>query len=388
MHALLKNTADNPAPEINRQDLERIRIDAPALTHSLRRKLLSRHKQNFNWQEGGPDSVIKYLDRDCVEYSLSQAASNNMNEARMAKLTLYRSLAMQDMIWGGIYQYATQNWHRPHYAMTMSNQAGYMRIYALTYALWGNRLFRDAAVRIRKYLSRFLLSPVHAFYAGQTDSMDDCDPRYYYAMNENQRLHYGFPECDLRILTRENGWAIEALGCCHEFCADAGSLDLALNATAWILEHRSIADGGFRHQDQLSYLLADTLAMGRAFLQLYRCTGQPDWLGRAINAADFINLHFHHRGGGFIPEINTRTSGQSGPGIDENISLMRFSNLLSFYSGLKRHRSMARHCFRFLCLDEIATAREEETGILLADQEYNEQPLQITIFGEYDDDRA
>lgn len=388
MYALLKSTSGNQGHHDKVHKLDDIRIHEPALTHSLRRNLLNRHKQNFNWQEGGPKSPIKYLDRDSVEYSLVQAAENNNTETRMAKMTLYRSLAMQDRVWGGIYQYATGNWHRPHYVMTMANQSGYLRIYALAYALWGNTLFRDTAILIRKYLARFLLSPVDAFYAGQNDQVVDCDIRYYYALNENQRMHFGIPEIDMRILSRENGWAIEALACCYEYCHDTESLTLAVNAAQWILDNRRIADGGFSHTERPSYHLGDTLAMGRAALQLYRVTGDQDWLNHAINAADFIALHFHNTGGGFVPRINTRTRLMSGPGIDENISLMRFANLLSFYSGLKRHRSMAKHSFRFLCLDEVATSREEETGILLADQEYNEQPIQIMIIGYRNDQDA
>ncbi len=383
MYALLKAPADRVIdnPTIN---LDQLRIDEPALTHSLRRRLLNRHKQLFDWQEGGNKSPVKYLDRDSVEYSISQALENNATEMRMAKLTLYRALALQDRIWGGIYQYATQNWHRPHYVMTMNNQAGYLRIYSIAHATWGNRVFRDAAILIRSYLSRFLLSPQQAFYAGQTDQIDQCDIRFYYASNENQRWHHGLPEIDTRVLTRENGWAIEALACCHEFCSDAASLQLAINAANWIVEHRTVADGGFRMEDKLSYRLADTLAMGRAFLQLYRATGDADWLIRASNAADFIGLHFYQTGGGYIPQIHTRVNNQKGPGIDENLALMRFTNLLSYYTGMKRHRKMAKHCFRYLCLDEVATAREQESGILLADQEYNEQPVNITIIGDQD----
>lgn len=385
MYALLKSSSDSKTAQANFQNLEEVQIDEPALTHHLRRRLLNLHKQNFNWQEGGLNSPVKYLDRDSVEYSLTQAAQNNTSEMRMAKLTLYKSLTLQDRTWGGIYQYATRNWHQPHYVMTMSNQAGYMRIYAMAYALWGNTLFKNTALLIRGYLARFLQSPVHAFYAGQNDHIRDCDIRYYYALNENQRLHFGIPEIDTRIISRENGWAIEALASCYEYCADEESLELAVNAAYWIIKNRSIADGGFKQMDKTSYRLGDTLAMGRAFLQLYRATGDQDWLIKAINAADFIGLHFYHQGGGYIPEVNTQRSAHIGPGIDENISLMRFSNLLSFYSGMKRHRKMAKQCFRFLCLDEVATSRADESGILLADQEYNEKPVQVMVIGEPDD---
>ena len=385
MYALLKPSAESGNIKPSFRDHDEVRIEEPALTHSLRRQLLNRHKRNFNWQEGGPDSPVKYLDRDSVEYSLTQSAMNNSLETRMAKMTLYRSLALQDKVWGGICQYATGNWQSPHYVMTMGNQAGCLRIYALSYALWKNRLFRDAAIRIRKYLSRFLLSPVNAFYSGQDDRIRDCDAAGYYALEEEQRLHFGVPATDTRILTRENGWAIEALACCHEFCNDPESLQLATDAAEWILAHRKIGDGGFINNEQLSYRLGDTLAMARAFLQLYRVSADPDWLNRAINAADFIALHFYHRGGGYVPEINTRSSRHTGPGIDENLSLMRFANLLWYYSGMQRHRKMAKHCFRFLCRDEVATSRVEETGILLAEQEYHEQPVRIMILGQADD---
>ena len=67
--------------------------------------------------------------------------------------------------------------------------------------------------------------------------------------------------------------------------------------------------------------------------------------------------------------------------IDENISLTRFANLLSFYSKEKRFNNISKHGLKYLSIPEIATARIEEAGILLIDRETQSSPLTIDING-------
>ncbi len=56
---------------------------------------------------------------------------------------------------------------------------------------------------------------------------------------------------------------------------DGKTLMEAVDAATWVMRNRSLADGGFRHdaQDAGGPYLGDSLAMARAFLQLYAVTG-------------------------------------------------------------------------------------------------------------------
>ncbi len=391
MHALLKTTKQIPIQNSQqREDMEPYLIANPVLSQQLKRSLLYSHRNNFDHQLGGLKSAVKFLDRDSVEYAIFQASMGNETEAKMARKTLDHSLGLIDPVWGGVYQYSTQGWDSPHHSKTMSNQAGYLRIYALAYALWKDENYLNAANKIRDYLDRFLLSKHGSFYSGQSDTCKDCRPEEYFSLNHVARLDKGIPPVCKNIFTRENGWAIEALASLYEFSGDTTALTMALNAVHWIIKYRSYPDGGFLHDkdDDNGPYLSDSLAMARAMLQLFKVTQQDKWLIRAINAADFMSIYFKRRGGGFKSHVERLGFQSTEPQIDENIALMRFCNLLAHYSGLKRHREMAKHCLRYLCIDEIATAREDEVGILLANHEYLEHPVQITVFGSKQNEKA
>ncbi len=384
MHALLKPTkqvfVQNTQQKIN---MEQHIIIEPELDNQLQRKLIYSHRNNFDWQYGGMKAPFKFLDRDSVEYSMLLASQGDETEARMVRLTLNQSLSLVDPVWGGVYQYSTKDWDSPHHSKTMSNQAGYMRIYALAYTLFKNERYLNAALSIRDYLKNFLLSESGAFYSGQSDTVDAYRPDQYFSLDNLQRRKAGLPTVWKSLYARENGWTIEALACLYECTGDKQSLELALNAASWVIKHRIFPDGGFRHheRDANGPYLADTLAMARAMLQLFKVTQQDKWLIRAINAADFISIYFKQRGAGFTTHNERLDTGPSHPQIDENISLMRFTNLLAHYSDMKRHRGMAKHCLRYLSIEEVATAREDDVGILLANLEYTEHPVEISVFG-------
>ena len=72
-------------------------------------------------------------------------------------------------------------------------------------------------------------------------------PIEYFSLNDQQRKKHGIPEVDKNIYSRENGWAIEALACLHEHCADEKALTMALNAAHYIILHHAWPDGGFKH---------------------------------------------------------------------------------------------------------------------------------------------
>ncbi len=392
MYALLKTTVEEPIPPSkNDVDCESIPVINPEISWDLKRKLIHMHIDGFDWKQGGLKSPIKFLDRDSIEYSLSQAAVQNQNEARMARLALEKSLALLDPAWGGVYQYSTQgDWAHPHYEKTMAAQAGCLRVYTLAYSLWHEHRFLLAANCIYDYMKRFLTSPSGAFYSGQTDKIPEQDVSEFFSLNSQQRLRIGIPNVHKFLYTRENGWAIEALATLHEVSGDKSTLQRALRAARWTINHRTLAEGGFRHNehDRAGPYLGDTLAMGRAMLHLYRVTTEKKWLDYANDAADFINQNFKYRNGGFFRAVDRGEISKPVPQIDENISLTRFANLLFHYTGQPRFRELAKHGLRYLCIPQIATSRQEEAGILLADMEYNEAPVHVIITGKKNNPKA
>lgn len=382
MHALLKSTCETPLS--TEQALRLAEQGNPVLSRECRRRLRYMHLQSFDWEQGGLRSPIKFVDRDSVEYALSAATKQDQNEARMACLTLDRAMALLDPVWGGIYQYSTQGrWDLPHYRKTMAAQAGHLRLYSLAYAHTRFDRYLEVADAIQAYVKNFLTTDSGAFYSGQSDNIAGMNPRLYFALDHSKRRLFGIPEIDRRIHSRENGWIIEALATHYEYCGNRQSLEMAVNAAEWINRHYRNGSNGYstNNMTTVSINLADTLAMARAMLQLYRATFKSKYLRYASAAALFMNKHFKNAICGYNSRLKNKNESSAPRQVDENIALTRFFNLLFHYTNETKFKKMARHGFRYLIIPEVATARMEEAGILLIDHEISSAPLTINITG-------
>ena len=386
MHALSKSSSENPVT-IDRQ-LKLVEQTNPVLSHECRRRLRYMHMRSFDWEQGGLLSTVKFIDRDSVEYSLLIAADHELSEARMARLTLDKAIALVDPVWGGVYQYSTQGkWDVPHYRKTIAAQAGHLRLYSLAYAQLRSTNYLNVTNAIVNYVKNFMLSDVGAFYSGQSDRINNIKPDEYFSLDKSGRECHGIPDIDKRLLSRENGWMIEALATHYEYCGSQQSLDLAITAAEWINKHCRTESGAYLTNIMTNkpMNLSDTLAMARAMLQLYRATLDKQYLTYACESAEFIHKNFKNSLCGYNTIINSHkasiSSRQAKRQIDENISLTRFANLLFHYQNKALFKKITNHGLHYLYIPEVATSRIEEAGILLLDRESLSSPLTINITG-------
>jgi uncharacterized protein len=390
MVSLLQAIVDDPTPGpsvLPETDLKP--ASEASLTTESRNALRQRLIETYDHTNQGWGTVHKWLDWDILEYSMSQTSSEPFQQ--MARSTLAAQLNLMDPVWGGVYQYSTDgDWRHPHYEKIMQVQAEDLRIYAEAYALWGDETYLQAAKRIRTYLKNFLTAPDGAFYTSQdADLIPGQHGGEYFRLNDAQRRALGVPRIDTHIYARENGWAINALATLYAVTGDKSCLDDAIRAVSWIVEHRALADGGFRHDetDSAGPYLGDTLALGRAFLTLYTVTADLAWLQKAESAVKFISQNFR-AAIGYVTSVGGSTL-QPVPQVDENVDLARLTNLLFQSTGKPLYEEMAKHALRYLAIPEIADRRGFlVAGILLADQEIGASPLHITVVGRKSDPAA
>ena len=379
---LLKAIVADPSPEKDDTAAAASTPHASALDADTRAELIKRHRETYDAKLGGLDIGQKYLDRDSVEFAIGQALNGDASEAAMARQTLDAARALFDPAWGGVYQYSTySDWQHPHYEKLATVQAQYLRIYALAWAAFGREPDKRAVAEIRSYLDAFLTSPDGAFYVSQDADLKPGEhSTEYFKLGDAARRAQGVPRVDRHVYALQNGQIIEALATWAEFGGDEKALLTAKRAAEWILAHRALPGGGFRHDehDAAGPYLGDTLAMGRAFLALYRASADRMWLAHASMAADFIAANFARAQGGFV---SARTSGPiaAQAQMDENISTARFANLLTRYAGKAEHRTIAESALRWLADPHVALAEITEPGILLADSELHADPLHLTV---------
>ena len=229
----------------------------------------------------------------------------------------------------------------------------------------------------------FLRSPDGAFYTSQdADLVKGQHSETYFALGDAaRRRKLGMPAVDRHIYARENGWMIDALATAYAVTGERAYLDDALPATRWILAHRALPGGGFRHDDTDAGgpYLDDTLAMGEASWRFTpRRQSANGSHGLKFGALHRADLPGRNRAG--LSERGARGLLRLRPNVDENIPLARFANLLAQYTGDERI-GPSRHAMRFLATEQVATYRSTAPGILLAAFEFRGRPLHITIVG-------
>jgi uncharacterized protein len=339
----------------------------PALRRELDEQLVARYDR----EHGGWGFAKKFMDWDAVEYSMRRARAGDRDAERRAKETLRGERKLVDPVWGGVYQYSDSgDWDHPHFEKIMAFQAENLRIFSLAYAQWGDPEDLAAALAIHRYLRSFLTSPEGAFYVSQdADLVAGEHAAPYYALDDAGRRRRGVPRVDAHVYARETGWAAQALVALHVTTKDEEPLREAERAGHFLLDHRALDGGGFRHDatDGAGPYLGDTLAAARAFLALFEATGERSWLGHAEAAVGFIDRTFRAETG-YATARSASVHDPTWPQRDEMVALARLANRLFRATGKPEHRRVAEQAMRFLAVPEVAK-RFETGGVLLADLE-------------------
>ena len=346
---------------------------------------------NAGWGSG----PLRYIDADSLDLAMAHAEDGDAQAADRARKTLAAARALIDPVWGGVYQYSDKtDWSSPHFEKIMSFQAQYLREYSQAYSRWHDPAYLAAAKAIEGYLVTWLRGPDGAFYTSQDADLDEKTTGHvYYKLDDAARRKLGIPRIDTHQYARENGWAISALAAYYDATGDAAVLKDAVTAARWVEANRALPNGGFRHgaDDRGGPFLGDTLAMGRAFLDLYAATGDRHWLDTAQSAADFTIARFEDKAGGFTPSATSEASigvfQKTDKSLDDEIGVARFMNMTARYTGKAAYRDAAAYAMKYAV--GMADGLERPLpGLLLADRELSRGPTHVTVVGHKDDPLA
>ncbi len=390
----------SPGPSIEREAALHPAADA-SLSPTLLAAVQRNYEQQYDTQSAGWAFGHKYLDADSYALALRLAAHGNATYSQRLNTSLHNAAALIDPVWGGAYQYSVDGvWNEPHFEKLIFIQAAYLRTYSLAYAQLHNPADLATAQAVHRYLRRFLTDgPTGAVFVSQDADLHDdgTENAPYFALDDAHRIAQGIPRVDKHVYSRENGWTIQALADLYAVSGDASALADARRAAQWIVAHRSLPGGGYRHDDPplatqapAGPYLADTLFMSRAFLELYLVTADRRDLQRAQDAASFIAGHFQPRtpGTGFITSATaTDAAFKPHPDRDENIALVQFATLLSAATGNTEDQALATEAMRYLATPAIAK-QWLSAGTLLAHDDVTTAPLHVTILGAPNDAAA
>jgi uncharacterized protein len=391
MASLLQAIIDDPSPGPSVQKSPPVVGAASELSAGARAALRKTYDEAYDGGHGGWGSGQKFIDAPTLEYTLALVLEERDAQAeRRARQTLDANLALIDPVWGGVYQYSqSPDWAAPHFEKLLAFQADDLRLYAEAYARWQDPRYLTAARALERYMAQFLTSPEGAFYVSQdADVSAAVSGHTYYALADAARRRLGIPRIDTHQYARENGWAIRGLARLYEVTGDPAALAAAERAAAWVLAHRALAGGGFSHggSERGGPYLDDTLAMGQAFVALYRASGERRWLAHARSAMDYIEARFRDtRGGYFAAPAPPGARGvftDPARTLEQNAALARLANMLNRYSGAPRYHAQALHALHYLAAAAASAAPGQlHTEVLLADRELGGAPIHITVVG-------
>lgn len=326
-------------------------------------------RANAGWGEG------KLVDGPTLTWALDRAALGDRAIEPQIFLTMVRLARLVHPATGAISQISSKpDWSDPVPEFPMFAQAGALEAYGQAWALWREPRFREIGSRIAGFLIGTLQAPDGGFYT-------------------SLGLGEGKPGIDRRRYARENGMAIAALAAWYDATGDQAALRAAVRAADWTLAHRARADGGFRHEarDAAGPYLVDSVEMGKALLALHRSTGDRRWLREARATADFIARHFVDPAtGGFVASASPDAPHLTRPikQREDNVTAVRFFNLLYFYTGVARYRELAEAGMGYLASPPILDAYGFLPDVLQAEAELQAEPVHLTVVGAKDDPRA
>ena len=397
MQKLLQAIIDDPSPERGAPiQAQQVFTTSPLLSDDIRKLLEKRHFESYDPEYGSLKINQKFIDRDTVEYALHKVRYGDSQNERIARHTLDEAIALIDPVWGGVYQYSTGGkWDYPHFEKIMQSQAGYMRIYALAYRLFGEKRYLKAAEDIARYLENFLTAPNGALYTSQdADLVQGVHSREYFELDDKARREQGIPKVDTHQYARENAWAARALSVLYQVSGNKEYLARAEGIVDWVERNRNRKGGGYNHdeRDKGGPFLGDNLAMAEAYISLYQSNGRREYIQRAHDTLRYIDRTFRYggdEGAGYAVAYAPATAVISPlPQIDENIALARLAIRVYHLTADKSVKAISKRTMRFLATPEIATERLTEAGILLAEYELVNDPDHITIVGHKDNKQA
>ncbi|CAA6814970.1 MAG: Thymidylate kinase (EC [uncultured Sulfurovum sp.] len=385
MANLLNAIVKDPSPEEESKEVQNF-TQKSSLTKELTQILQKRHDDYYDSKLGGLKSSQKYLEIDAIEYAMNQALHGDKAQSQRAKKTLDAAIGLIDPVWGGAYQYSTHgDWEHAHYEKIMRTQTRYIKTYALAAKQFNEPKYLEASKKVASYMFRFLQSPEGAFYVSQDADLEQGTKAHdYFTYNNEKRLSLGIPRIDKHLYASSQGGMIEGLIYLYEASKNEKYLNEALRAINWTFSKRLVRGGGFSHDKDTSILyLDDNIKMGKALLALYRSTGEARWLIQAVQLGKFIEKKFKAPKAGILTATDNGTPIKPVRQLDENIQSARFMNLLAHYSGKERYKKFAQHIMKYLTTETVSLRRITEAGILLADYELNNDPLHLTVNGDF-----
>ncbi len=249
-------------------------------------------KQEFDLVNGGFRDHPKFFEPEAIQMALTYGFFEHDEELlNMGFTTLEKQVALLDPVWGGFYRYAEQaDWSQPHFEKMLTIQAQNLHNYVKAYQFTGNTEYKHIAVRIIEYVERFLTDPkTGQFFESQDADVRDQNGKTlvagtdYFSWERIHRKAQGMPLVDRRIYAGSNADMAWAYLHAAQVLGKPEWQERAITVLQRLVAERfdnkkGLAHGSSHNLLKLHGMLSDHIRLGRALLEVFRATGDLQFL--------------------------------------------------------------------------------------------------------------
>jgi len=337
--------------------------------------LQTRFRQSLDIELGGFVFGQKYVEFDTFEYAFEHAPKDSSLK-QWVKASMVNSSGLYDKVWGGIFQYSTDNdWEHIHYEKLLFIQARYIKMYCWYYNIYHDVTALQRAEGVSNYVSRFLASPQGGFYNAQdADLIKGEKAIEYYKLNNEERLKKGIPAIDSSVYSSDNAQYAEALLVLWGTSNNQKYLTQALKCIDFIIEKRK-SNTTFMHGNHYAATtsLKDNLSVLKTLMLAYRATQNQLYKMEAKDLVKNIVTKFHSDKGYLYTYIGNSAI-KATYNISENIDACRLLNYASYCFEEPLYKTEANSILNFLIDSKVLKTISTEPGILTAAEELKTEP--------------
>ncbi len=358
-------------------------------------------KGEFDSVNGGFRDHPKFFEPEAIQMALTYGFFENDAELiDMGLTTLDQQVALLDPMWGGFYRYAEQaDWTQPHFEKMLTIQAENLGNYVRAFQLTGNTEYKHIALRIIDYVETFLTDR----QTGRFLESQDADLRgeqgatlvsgdIYFYWDRIHRKARGFPRVDQRTFTGSNAdMAWSYLRASQVF----GGLELEKKGLTVLRglyaerfdKKKGVAHGTSEDSFMLYGMLSDHVRLGRALLEAFRNTEDPQFLMDAEALAHSSQELLHDKkSGGFFDRpsssVNVGLLQVPTKPARENLQAARFYLELFYLTSNEEYRSITQQTLQSV----VSTPQPLPIALIgLAADEWFRSPVHIAVIGMPDD---
>lgn len=357
------------------------------LPHEAAEFVLGQLDAKYDEEYGGFGDAPKFPVPETLDLLLAAAhETGDKRYMRMAAETMrgMASFGMYDHVMGGFFRYSvTNDWSVPHFEKMTESNAGLIISYMNAYRLTKDDLYLETVRKTLDYVDEWLWNP-GGYFRGSQDADE-----VYYGLPMEERMRRDHPFLDNTVYTNLNAKMAVAYLTAWEVLDEPEFIGRAINALEFLVRHMKAESGGYYHYYDGAArkfgLLTDQAAVLKAVLHAYQVTGDKIWLGEAKDIYGYMSSALLDAGrGGFFdtpydPDALGALSHRTKPFMDNADAAMAL-NIMSAVTGDGSYAETGLGCLRSLS-GSYAEYGYMASGYALSVESFIKPVTEITVVG-------